>query len=242
VDFTREPIVETVVTAREGCKLAIRNSKGVSQEEFFVDAVEVVSFGHAFFYRSLERPKNFLVPVSDYEVLEIRETRMVLKTAGTKAAKSNQPQKSEKKPEKKTEKKAEKKTEPASVEKPEKKRERRKSRRRVKSPQEITAVASDPESDTKKESTEVPAVVAGDEPMASTTTHELPPLPPATPDEPPSLNVAPPTQLISETLMKYKQDELYRGAFFTKEEVVMEVEAKEDEEGAAAVAPEDANA
>jgi hypothetical protein len=68
------------VTPKEGCKLVVRNSKGVGQEEFVVDALEVVSFGHAIFFRSLERPKSFLVPTTDYEVLEVREARMVLKT------------------------------------------------------------------------------------------------------------------------------------------------------------------
>lgn len=83
MDFTREPIIETIVTPREGCKLVIRSSKGAAgQEEFFVDAVEVVSFGSTFFFRSLERPKAFLVPASDYEILEVRETKMVLKNVG----------------------------------------------------------------------------------------------------------------------------------------------------------------
>jgi hypothetical protein len=81
VNFTREPIIETVITPREGCKLVVRSSKGANQEDYFVDAVEVVSFGRSFFFRSLERPKSFLVPVSDYEILELKETRMVLKNA-----------------------------------------------------------------------------------------------------------------------------------------------------------------
>ncbi len=79
VIFTREPVIETIITAKEGSKLVVRNSKGVGQEEYFVDAVEVISFGHAVFFRSLERPKCFVVPISDYEVLEVRETRIVLK-------------------------------------------------------------------------------------------------------------------------------------------------------------------
>jgi hypothetical protein len=79
VNFTREPIIETVITPREGHKLVVRSSKGNGQEDYYVDAVEVVSFGHSFFFRSLEKPKSFLVPVSDYEILELRETRMVLK-------------------------------------------------------------------------------------------------------------------------------------------------------------------
>ena len=81
VNFTREPIKETVITPKDGCKLVVRNSKGVGQEDYFVDALEVVSFGSALFFRSLERPKAFLLPVSEYEVLEVKETRMVLKNA-----------------------------------------------------------------------------------------------------------------------------------------------------------------
>ncbi len=82
MDFTREPIIETIITPKEGYKLVVRSSKGTAQEEYFVDAVEVVSFGHALFFRSMERPKSFLVPVADYEILEVREARMVLKNAG----------------------------------------------------------------------------------------------------------------------------------------------------------------
>ena len=79
MNFTREPIIETVITPREGCKLIVRSSKGAGQEDYFVDAIEVVSFGHSFFFRSQERPKSFLVPVSDYEILEVKETRTVFK-------------------------------------------------------------------------------------------------------------------------------------------------------------------
>lgn len=82
MDFTREPIIETVITPKEGCKLVVRSSKSTGQEEYFVDAVEVVSFGHSFFFRSTERPKTFLVPATDYEILEVREARMVLKNVG----------------------------------------------------------------------------------------------------------------------------------------------------------------
>lgn len=79
MNFTREPIIETIVTPMEGYNLIVRSSKGTAQEEFVVDAVEVVSFGHSFFFRSLEKPKAFLVPISDYEILEVKETRVVLK-------------------------------------------------------------------------------------------------------------------------------------------------------------------
>ena len=72
-----------MITPREGCKLVVRSSKANGQEDYFVDAVEVVSFGHSFFFRSSEKPKSFLVPCSDYEILELRETRMVLKHVPT---------------------------------------------------------------------------------------------------------------------------------------------------------------
>lgn len=78
MNFTREPIIETIISPKDGHKLVVRNSKG-GGEEYYVDAVEVVSFGRAFFFRSMERPKPFLLPVSDYEVLEAKETRVALK-------------------------------------------------------------------------------------------------------------------------------------------------------------------
>jgi hypothetical protein len=81
VNFTREPIIETIISPKEGYKLLVRNSKGENFEEYYVDAVEVVSFGRAFFFRSMERPKSFLVPVSDYEILEVKEARVALKNA-----------------------------------------------------------------------------------------------------------------------------------------------------------------
>lgn len=79
MNFTREPIIETIITPREGYKLSVRSSKGGGQEEYFVDAIEVVSFGHSFFFRCLEKPKPFLVPASDYEIVETKETRVALK-------------------------------------------------------------------------------------------------------------------------------------------------------------------
>jgi hypothetical protein len=80
VNFTREPIIETIITPKEGYKLIVRNSSGVTEEECYsVDAVEVVSFGRSFFFRSLEKPKAFLLPVTNYEIIETRETRTVLK-------------------------------------------------------------------------------------------------------------------------------------------------------------------
>ncbi len=81
MNFTREPTIETIITPKEGNKLLIRNSKREIRDDYLVDAIEVVTFGHSIFYRSLERPKSFIVPVSDYEVVEVKETRLVLKSA-----------------------------------------------------------------------------------------------------------------------------------------------------------------
>ena len=81
MNFTREPIIETIITPREGYRLLVRSTKHTSDEPFHVDAVEVVSFGSALFYRSLEKPKPFLLPVADYQVVEGKEIRAPLKTA-----------------------------------------------------------------------------------------------------------------------------------------------------------------
>lgn len=81
MNFTREPIIETIISPREGYRLIVRSTKHTSEEEFTVDAVEVVSFGSALFYRSLEKPHPFLLPVADYQVVEGKESRVVLKNA-----------------------------------------------------------------------------------------------------------------------------------------------------------------
>jgi hypothetical protein len=81
VDFTRNPIIETVITPKDGYRLTVRSSKNLGQEEFVVEALEVVSFGVHCFFRNLDRSRAFLVPVSDYEVLEIREGRLPIKAA-----------------------------------------------------------------------------------------------------------------------------------------------------------------
>lgn len=86
MNFTREPIIETIITPKDGYKIVVRSSKGSGQEEYTVDAVEVVSFGNSFFFRCLERPKCFLVPVADYEVIEVKETKVVLKNIAVERA------------------------------------------------------------------------------------------------------------------------------------------------------------
>mgnify|MGYP000172617975 CR=1 FL=1 len=79
MNFTREPIIETIISAKDGHKLSIKSSKNLASEEYLVDAVEVVSFGGTFFYRSQERVKAFFLPSNDYEIQEVKETRVLIK-------------------------------------------------------------------------------------------------------------------------------------------------------------------
>lgn len=79
MDFTREPVIETVITSKEGYKLVVRSSGATKEEHYEVAAVEVVSFGSHCFFRFLEKPTAFLLPMAHYEVVEMREVRATLK-------------------------------------------------------------------------------------------------------------------------------------------------------------------
>lgn len=230
MDFTRQPIIETVITAKEGCKLVVRSSKSTGQEEYFVDAVEVVSFGNSFFFRSLEKPKSFLVPVSDYEILEVREARMVLKNVGfERAIKIGGGKETPSKAVKETEKtKAEIPPPSAEVEEQvpaeatgkslDKKRDRRRSFRRrrrgeegaemervesdvslIPPPPSLEGIAPSTMRNGLKKSTEME--------MTSTVIKSLLP---------------PPTNLISETIEKYKDNKLFEGVFMHREKPASE--------------------
>lgn len=80
--FTREPVIETVITAREGYKLSIRNSKHIAQDPFVVEALEVISLGTTCFFRNCDHSKPFIVPAADYEVMEVRDAKINLKAVG----------------------------------------------------------------------------------------------------------------------------------------------------------------
>lgn len=80
--FTRDPVIETVITSREGYKLSVRNTKHLSQDPFVVEAVEVISLGNTCFFRNCDHSKPFIVPAADYEVMEIRDTKINLKAVG----------------------------------------------------------------------------------------------------------------------------------------------------------------
>lgn len=238
MDFTREPIIETVITPKEGCKLVVRSSKSTGQEEYFVDAVEVVSFGHSFFFRSQERPKSFFVPATDYEILEVREARMVLKNVGIdrtiKIAGGREGQmRSSREREREREPAAEK-FEPAAAEESakgdeaapasekapteqrlDKKRDRRRNYRRrrgrdgaLEEGEEGQEASGDKPA---HERIELPEPVKGEEGEGSLAQQVV------TSSILTSLLPPPPT-LISETIARYKDNVLFKDAFYTKEE------------------------
>lgn len=201
MNFTREPIIETIISPREGYRLIVRSTKQSSDEEFTVDAVEVVSFGSALFYRSLEKPHPFLLPVADYQVVEGKESRVVLKNAqfertikiggGREASFKKEAEEESDEQHLPMGLEDEASEEPTQMEpQGDRRRERRRNRRRrheqreERAPQQAQAPteadSSEPQSETPKE------------PIAPPTfTHLIPP----------------PTQLISDTIQKYKDQQ-----------------------------------
>ncbi|NGX45474.1 MAG: hypothetical protein K940chlam2_00628 [Chlamydiae bacterium] len=180
MNFTREPIIETIISPKEGYKLLVKCSKGGSSEEYSVDAVEVVSFGQSFFFRSLERPKSFLVPVSDYEIIEVKEMRVVLKSPSVeKAIKIGGGKVA---------------TAEAGEQRTEKKRERRRHRRRRGSETEEVQV-----------SPELPPTPLAETPIKPSGALTEPAVV-AKEEAPPAVTrlIPPPTKLISETLVKVR--------------------------------------
>jgi len=230
VDFTREPIIETVITPKEGCKLVVRSSKSGGQEEYFVDSLEVVSFGRTQFLRSTERPKAFLVPASDYEILEVREARMVLKNVGLdrsikigggrdgnqKPHKEPVVEKAEVIEEEVPAETADSKTENSRLEK---KRDRRRHYRRRRGREDGAEEAvENAESSEELAKVEMSVSTSGEELDAGAPTLPPPPVIPSL--------LPPPTMLISETIARYKDNDLFKGAFYTKTEAP-EVESKD---------------
>jgi hypothetical protein len=193
VNFTREPIIETIISAKDGHKLSIRSSKNPGTEEYLVDAVEVVSFGGSFFYRSQERVKAFFLPANDYEIQEVKETRVLIKNptldksvkiAGGKDASlgiKNAPQEPQANVAVTSASQEEEGAVKVGEQKREKKQRYRKNRRQ---PSEVLA----------------PSSAEG---------VETPPLPAPTPVQPGMFShlLKPPERLISDTLGKYKQKE-----------------------------------
>lgn len=240
MEFTRQPIIETVISAKEGFKLVVRSSKGTGQEEYFVDAVEVVSFGNSFFFRSSEKPKAFLVPATDYEILEVRETRMVLKNVGLdKAIKigggKEALMKAVREPERVQEEAS-----PQEGGHPERQSDRKRDRRRGlrrrrereeptgREAQEEEIVQEEPreefiESAEEAQKIEIPEPKKmgrrGRQAAMELSTNVLKSL------------LTPPPNLISDTIEKYRDDELFKGVFIAKDEEKGEEASSEEQAG-----------
>jgi len=221
VNFTREPIIETIISPKEGCKLLVRNSKGGSNEEYYVDAVEVVSFGHSFFFRCLERPKSFLVPATDYEIMEVKEARVVLKNvshersikigggrdAPVRPVREQPPEKEFESEEEEVEEGV---VEQAPDNRPDKRRDRRRRRHRRSPDQADERQERRPNEQSalpKEKETQAPLIegegggAAAEAKVSATMFSALFP---------------PPPTLISETISRYKDKEFADSAFFSK--------------------------
>ena len=203
--FTREPIIETVITARDGYKLTVRSTKrGAEHEEYTVEAVEIVCFGNAQFFRSLEKPRPFLLPVSDFEILETKETRVLLKGVSLEKSikigggREAQIRPSKEPPAAKEEEETsaeEGSLEPAATSQEARRKDRKRHRRR-----RANEERSEMKEWSEKKKTEAPTT-SKEEPKA-TPSAELPSLAPS-----PLLGtlIPPPTTLISESLARYKE-------------------------------------
>ncbi|MFY7843097.1 MAG: hypothetical protein ACOVOR_03680 [Rhabdochlamydiaceae bacterium] len=226
MNFTREPIIETIITPRDGYKLLLRNSKCVGIEEYQLDALEVVCFGQSLFFRSLERPRSFLVPVADYEIIEIKEIRVPLKNVSydrsikigggkENTSKSSKDVSNDKEEVSEAiEVSSDSSQDPSSnqEQKHEKKRNRGKNRRR-RSQEEVTLSSKEQEN-----------ILKDNDANHSSQTSEAQPLPVLT------RLIPPPPNLISETMSRYKDIVSLKPSSITNEESSSGLEGKNKSE------------
>lgn len=205
--FTREPIVESVLSARDGYKLVLKNSKLASTTDISAEVIEIVSFTGTLFYRSQDRSKNFLLPASDFEISEVKDARLVLKNISLEKSSKLQNFQREtttvepdfddeesKAEDNATQVDQEVSNQQASGQNTrlERRRERRRNRRRRHSEER--------QSDDKKDAA-VAEVSTQEEPLEKVTTEEM-----SHANVIPTLNlIPPPTTLISQTLARYKE-------------------------------------
>lgn len=212
--FTREPIIESILSARDGFKLVLKNSKMTSGAEISAEVIEIVSFSGNIFYRSQDRSKNFLLPASDFEVQEIKDSRLVLKNISLeKSNKQQNPSKEASIKELEEDLVAEESGDIEAVSEPvqtgssaqassgsssrlERRRERRRNRRRRQ--MEEKTVQDKPSASSDSQEGEI-SEQAGEE-VKGTEVSNI---------SIPTLNlIPPPTTLISQTLARYKEKEL----------------------------------
>jgi hypothetical protein len=212
VHFTREPIIESILSARDGYKLVLKSSKTNSSAEISAEVVEIVSFAGSVFYRSQDRSKNFLLPAADYEINEVKDARLVLKNISLeKSNKLSNPQKEQVVSDSESEAQEDlshemsedqdqaQQTQSApqaqSNSRLERRRERRRNRRRRHSEERSQEDKKDLSAELSQEQTDI---ASGEENQES-----IAPMPV------PTLNlIPPPTTLISQTLARYKEKQV----------------------------------
>lgn len=71
--FTREPIIETIISARAGGELVLR-SFGHDAIEFRATTIEVIQLGTIIFYRSSDMYNDFLLSSQSHSLFETRSS------------------------------------------------------------------------------------------------------------------------------------------------------------------------
>lgn len=213
MNFTREPIIETIISPKEGFKLVLRNTKIAGQEEYCVDAVQVVTIGSSCFYRTLEKPKPFIVPALDFEVLEVREAKMAMKLptaekGGIKIGGGKPPQQPKSVPQEPREEVIEGEKSETAAGAPPERGERRRDRRRMRR-QKDRFDKDSPETENGSEGRQQGEALPKEESFR---------------EEKPNLIIPPPSTLISETIARYKDIPSFASAFFDKDKEPVESE------------------
>jgi len=236
VDFTREPIIETVVIPRDGYRIAVRNSKASGQEEFFVEALEIVTIGGTCFFRNREKPTPFMVPATDYEIVEVRDPRLGLKVASFESTfKSANTRvriaaKEEERVEK-ADKESKEETAEQSESRPEKRKEKKKSSRRKKKdevePKAEAKTEAKAEEKVEPKAEYKSAKKRGADPVEETVVGFDSKKKEKSVDAALSVNdeknravslLPPPTTLIRDELDKLRKSDEYKDAFYTSED------------------------
>ena len=96
MEYTREPIIQSVIAAREGHKLNVSNQVG--SQLYVVDSLQVVLFGDTPFYRNIEGVQEFMCPAAHYSIEEIKESKIALKMSKERKIKISSKESEENKP------------------------------------------------------------------------------------------------------------------------------------------------
>ena len=84
--FTRDPIVETVLTARDGYKFNLTHMS--NGKEYSTTVVQIVSIGNVVCYCSVDQVDSFLLPLAEYQLVEVKEAKLPLKMPSEKTSDS----------------------------------------------------------------------------------------------------------------------------------------------------------